>query len=88
MLGLATPSLTGLPGLDLNQVITVLLQYFIASLRIGSFIIAAPLFGARWLPLQVRIVLALTITAIVAVQLPLAPFASATVPLQVLCEHD
>ena len=70
MLGLATPSLTGLPGLDLNLVITMLLQYFMASLRIGAFIISAPLFGARWLPLQVRIVLALTITAVVAVQVP------------------
>ena len=70
MLGLATPSLTGLPGLDLNLVITMLLQYFMASLRIAAFIISAPLFGARWLPLQVRIVLALTITAVVAVQLP------------------
>ena len=70
MMGLATPSLTGLPGLDLNLLITMLLQYFMASMRIGSFIIAAPLFGARWLPLQVRIVLALTITTIVAVQVP------------------
>lgn len=70
MLGISSSSLIGLPGLELNQIITLLLQYFLASLRIGSFLIAAPLFGARWLPLQVRIVLALTITAIVAVQVP------------------
>ena len=70
MLGLATPSLTGLPGLDLNFLMTLLLQFFMASLRIGSFLIAAPLFGARWLPLQVRIVLAISITTLVAVQVP------------------
>ncbi len=70
MLGLAAPSMAGLPGVDLQFVVDLLLHYFVASLRIGSFLIAAPLFGARWLPLQVRIVLALSITAVVAVQLP------------------
>ena len=70
MLGLATSTFTGIPGLDLNLVIELLLQFFVASLRIGSFIIAAPMFGARWLPLQVRIVLVFSITTVVAAQVP------------------
>jgi len=70
MLGLLPTSMTGLPGLEVGLVVDLLLHYFLASLRIGAFLIAAPLFGARFLPLQVRIVLALSITAVVAVQLP------------------
>jgi flagellar biosynthetic protein FliR len=84
MLGLAAPSMAGLPGVDLQFVVDLLLHYFVASLRIGSFLIAAPLFGARWLPLQVRIVLALSITAVVAVQLPNIDTTVITSPIGVM----
>ena len=63
MLGLATSQLMQMPGVDLQLVMTLLLQYFVASLRIGAFLLSAPLFGARWLPLQVRIIMALSMCA-------------------------
>lgn len=69
-LDIATPSLGGLPGLNLQFLMTLLLQYFLASIRIGAFLISAPLFGARWLPLQVRIIFAFSISLIVASQVP------------------
>ena len=65
MLGLATSQLMQMPGVDLQLVMTLLLQYFVASLRIGAFLLSAPLFGARWLPLQVRIIMALSMCAAV-----------------------
>ena len=49
---------------------TLLLHYFLASLRIGAFLLSAPLFGARWLPLQVRVVMALSMGAVVVGLLP------------------
>ena len=48
MLGLATSQLMQMPGVDLQLVMTLLLQYFVASLRIGAFLLSAPLF---WRPL-------------------------------------
>ena len=70
MLGMATSEVMQMPGLDLQLVIALLLQYFLASLRIGAFLLSAPLFGARWLPLQVRIIMALSMAAAVVGQLP------------------
>ena len=49
MLGLATSQMMQMPGVDLQLVMTLLLQYLLASLRIGAFLLSAPLFGARWL---------------------------------------
>jgi flagellar biosynthetic protein FliR len=60
----------GLPGLELQFVVGLLLQYFFCSLRIGAFLLSAPLFGARWMPLPVRIMMALVLGSIVAVQFP------------------
>ena len=51
-------ALGGLPGIELNQVIEMLSRYFLASLRIGAFLVSAPLFGSRSIPVQVRIVAA------------------------------
>ena len=61
MLGMATSQMMQMPGVDLQLVMTLLLQYFFASLRIGAFLLSAPLFGARWFPLQVRIIMALSV---------------------------
>ena len=63
MLGLATSQVMQMPGVDLQLVMTLLLQYFVASLRIGAFLLSAPLFGARWLPLQVRVIMAFSMGA-------------------------
>jgi flagellar biosynthetic protein FliR len=70
MLGVATSQVMQMPGVDLQLVMTLLLQYFLASLRIGAFLLSAPLFGARWLPLQARIIMALSIGAAVVTLVP------------------
>ena len=65
MLGMATSQLMQMPGVDLQLVMTLLLQYLLSSLRIGAFLLSAPLFGARWLPLQIRIIMAFAMGAAV-----------------------
>ncbi|GIS12074.1 MAG: hypothetical protein CM15mP115_12250 [Alphaproteobacteria bacterium] len=65
MLGMATSQLMQMPGVDLQLVMTMLLQYLLSSLRIGAFLLSAPLFGARWLPLQIRIIMAFAMGAAV-----------------------
>ena len=70
MLGLATQEVMKLPGLDLQFVIGMLLQFFVASLRIGAFLLSAPVFGARWLPLQVRVVMGFSLAVAIALRTP------------------
>ena len=50
-----------LPGVELQAVIAMLANFFIGSLRIGAFMMAAPFFGSRWVPLQVRIIMAMSL---------------------------
>jgi flagellar biosynthetic protein FliR len=45
-----------LPGMGVTAIIGWLTQYLFAMLRIGAFLLAAPFFGGRFVPLQVRIV--------------------------------
>jgi flagellar biosynthetic protein FliR len=66
MMGMATSQLMQMPGVDLQLVLTMLLQYLLSSLRIGAFLLSAPLFGARWLPLQIRIIMAFAMGTAVA----------------------
>ena len=54
MIGLATSQVMQMPGVDLQLAMTLLLQYLLSSLRIGAFLLSAPLFGARWLSIKVR----------------------------------
>ena len=49
--------LDALPGLELQELFTFLILLLIASLRVGAFLISAPFFGGRMVPLQIRIVL-------------------------------
>ena len=44
------------PGLELQSVLIYLLSLFLASLRVGAFLVASPFFGSRMVPLPVRIV--------------------------------
>jgi flagellar biosynthetic protein FliR len=46
-----------LPGLEMQFVMQNLAQLFLASLRIGSFLISSPFFGGSFVPIQVRIVI-------------------------------
>ena len=65
MLPFTTQSMTGLPGLELQGLITLILQFFIAMLRIGAFLISSPLLGARWVPLQVRLTMSMMLTIVI-----------------------
>ncbi len=45
-----------LPGLDLQELSIFFILILVSSLRVGAFLIAAPFFGSRMVPLQIRIV--------------------------------
>ena len=54
-----------IPGLGLENIIEVLLAFFLTSIRLSAFIIASPLFSARFIMLRVRILIAFVISIIV-----------------------
>ena len=59
--GIALTNLGGvgaLPGLSLQFVMESLATVFLASLRVGAFLIASPFFGGTSVPLQPRIIMA------------------------------
>jgi flagellar biosynthetic protein FliR len=55
-------AMAGLPALELAAAMTWAFQFLFSMLRIGAFLIASPLFGARFIPLPVRIVAAAALT--------------------------
>jgi len=57
-----------LPGLDMARLADPMASFFFAMLRIGSFLIASPVFGGRFVPLPVRIIAAVCLTLPVASQ--------------------
>lgn len=68
MLPLVTQNMVALPGMDLQWIVTLLLQYLVASLRIGAFMISSPMFGARWMPLKIRIIMSFMLSMSIAGQ--------------------
>jgi flagellar biosynthetic protein FliR len=54
-----------LPGLDLARFADLLAAQLFAMLRVGAFLIAAPVFGGRFVPLPVRIMAGIAISLIV-----------------------
>ena len=54
-----------LPGLELSNLVSIIGALALASLRVGSFFLASPLFGYRIIPLQVRIVISFAISFII-----------------------
>ena len=56
-LDLLTKDINSFPGLDLGNIITLLPLFFLATVRVGSFIISAPLFGMRGIPTPIRVVI-------------------------------
>ena len=52
-----------LPGVNLFNLYQYLVIFFVASLRISSFLISAPFFSLGGIPLQVRIIVSISITA-------------------------
>ena len=69
MEGLALTNLAevgALPGLSMQFVVQTLATVFLASLRIGAFLIASPFFGGSSVPIQVRIIMAVLLGVSVA----------------------
>ena len=69
MEGLALTNLDevgALPGLSMQFVVQTLATVFLASLRIGAFLIASPFFGGSSVPIQVRIIMAVLLGVAVA----------------------
>lgn len=52
-----------LPGLEIQDLMDQALIFLVLSLRIGSFLLAAPFFGSRMIPLPVRIVFTAALAA-------------------------
>ena len=54
-----------LPGLELSNLVSILGALALASIRVGSFFLASPLFGYRIIPLQVRIIISFAISFLI-----------------------
>ena len=59
---MTSSTLGGLPGLELQTIMDYLARYFLASIRLAGFFLAAPFFGARYVPNTVRIMFAMVVT--------------------------
>jgi flagellar biosynthetic protein FliR len=62
-----------LPGLGLSELVGLLLQFLFSMLRVGGFLIAAPLFGSRFIPLPVRIMASVVLSLPVFAQVQMPP---------------
>ena len=56
-LDLLTKDVNAFPGLNLNNIVTILPLFFLATLRAGSFVLSSPLFGMRAVPTPIRVVI-------------------------------
>ena len=54
-----------LPGLELSSLVSIIGALALASLRVGSFFLASPLFGYRIIPIQARIIISFAISYII-----------------------
>ena len=54
--------LMGLSGIDLQRLFDFLLTFFLHTLRLSAFFLAAPFFGAAAIPVQVRIIISVLIS--------------------------
>ena len=54
---LLTKDVNAFPGLNINNIVTVLPLFFLATVRVGSFVISSPLFGMRGVPTPIRVVI-------------------------------
>ena len=65
MIQLNDIALGALPGVQMQSLLNWLLQVLVMNMRAGAFLLSAPFFGSRMLPLQVRIVLSFSLGAFV-----------------------
>ena len=56
-LDLLTKDVNAFSGLNLNNIVTILPLFFLATVRVGSFVISSPLFGMRGVPTPIRVVI-------------------------------
>ena len=56
-LDLLTKDVNAFPGLNLNNIVTILPLFFLATVSVGSFVISSPLFGMRGVPTPIRVVI-------------------------------
>ena len=54
-----------LPGLELSSLVSIIGALGLASIRVGSFFLASPLFGYRIIPLQARIIASFAISFLI-----------------------
>lgn len=66
-------SSTGIPGLELAALTELGLQFLFAMLRIGAFVLSAPLFAARFVSLPVRIVISVCMAVWIVQHVPMPP---------------
>ena len=76
MVGLLNEGVGALPGLDLPILLELLAQCLFASLRITSFLLASPLFGAAFVLLPVRIMISFSLVIMVVSLNPNLPSAN------------
>ena len=62
---LVASNLQGMPGVDLQNLMGWLARYFLVSIRMAAFFLAAPFFGARYISPNIRIVLAMVVAMFV-----------------------
>ncbi len=73
MISLLNEGIGALPGLPLQSLLEIITQFLFASLRIGSFLLASPLFGAKFVILPVKILIAMSLTIMVVSLNPVLP---------------
>jgi len=73
MLSDLASSSTGVPGLELAELTDLGLQFLFAMLRIGAFVLSAPLFAARFVSLPVRIIITVCIALWILQNVPMPP---------------
>jgi flagellar biosynthetic protein FliR len=73
MLALVNEGVGALPGLNLQNLLGLVAQFLFASLRIGSFLLSSPLFGAKFVILPVRILITVSLTIMVVSLNPVLP---------------
>jgi flagellar biosynthetic protein FliR len=73
MLSDLASSSTGVPGLELAELTDLGLQFLFAMLRIGAFVLSAPLFAARFISLPVRIIITVCIAIWILQHVPMPP---------------
>ena len=60
-----------LPGLELASLLNILAGLGLASLRVGSFFLASPLFGYKIIPLQIRIIVSFATSFLIFNSIPI-----------------